>query len=331
MKRPLALIGCGNAATALAVLLARHGRPVNLYCIEPDVMDDVNRRHRNAKYLKGVPLARNIRAFGSVAQAVHKADVVLVAVPSFAVREAVALAAPFLAPDAVIGSIAKGLDPETLQPIALTAARLLPANLKKRLVVIGGPAVATELATRKPGAVLLAGPDRSAVSKLAKLLESDTIKVAISEDLKGVGYAMALKNSYAIALGMCDGLHYPMNTKALVLSLAVQEMGRILAASGARPETAASLAGLGDLLVTGLSPHGRNRTYGERLVGSRTKDPKRLGLLTVEGISATALGMRLIRRLKIRAPLMETIADCLRRRNNFERPFVTYLKKLRLT
>lgn len=329
MPTPVAIVGAGNAATALALLFARR-RPVRLYAIEADVERDINTRHRNAKYLPGVKLPKHVRAFGNAAEAVHGANLVILAVPSHALPEALGLCAPFIHPDAIVGSITKGLDPDTLRPLSICAASILTKRQQRRLCLIGGPAVATELATGTPTALIIAGRDRNAALALARALHTDAVKVMTSDDLAGVGYAMALKNVYAIALGFCDGLRYPMNTKALVATLALEEMARILEAAGAKPETATSLAGLGDLIVTGFSPHGRNRTYGERLVGARSKRPTDLGLLTVEGITATASGKRLADRLRVAAPLLHAVAKCLSAPHHFERPFIAYIKRIGL-
>ena len=329
--RPLAILGAGNAATALALLLAKKGRRVHLYCIEPDVEQDINERACNSKYLAGVSLPRSIRAMSSLEQAVHQAEVVILAVPSFASRDVMAAATASLAPDVVIASITKGLDPKTLRPIALEAMSCLPKSMQKRVCFIGGPAVANELAHHQPAAFFIAGKDSHATKKLAHLFHSPSLKVATPTDIEGTGLCMALKNVYAIALGMCDGLHYPMNSKALITAIAIEEMARILKASKANQATAYTLAGLGDLLVTGFSPHGRNRTYGEKIVGSDFKDPLQLGMGTVEGIAATKSSLLLIKKLHVEAPLLQTIGKCLRQTSHFEKPFIGYLKTLRLS
>jgi glycerol-3-phosphate dehydrogenase (NAD(P)+) len=330
MQRPIAILGAGNMASALALALAKHGRPVRLYCIERDVEDEIRRERCNTKYLAGHAFPENVTASDDLVSTVNQADVVFIAVPSFAVAEVLDKAKPHLAEDAIIASISKGLDPKTLQPLIQEELRLLPPKLRKRVAAIGGPAVATEMAKGSPTAFLIACRDKKAGAKLERLLASKTVKVALTRDLVGVGLAAALKNVYAIALGLCDGLGYPTNAKALVLTLAVEEMAHLLAKAGAHPSTAMSLAGLGDLVVTGLSPHGRNRTYGEKLVGATSKLPSDLGLTTVEGIAATKAGVKLAAKLKAHAPLMLTIDRCLRARDHFHVPFVNFLEKLTL-
>jgi glycerol-3-phosphate dehydrogenase (NAD(P)+) len=328
--RPIAILGAGNAATALALVLARHGAPVRLWTIEPDVADDVNRNHRNAKYLSGVGLPANISAHGDIGPTLAGAQIVICAVPSHAIVETLRAASGHLAEDAVVASITKGIDETTLAPISVQAAEALPEAIRHRLCVVAGPAVANEIAQGHPAAMVVASADADTARLVADALSGTHIKAATSTDISGAGYAMALKNAYAIALGMCDGLKFPMNTKALIITLALEEMARILAAAGAEPQTATSLAGLGDLLVTGLSPHGRNRTYGERLVGATTKDPAQLGLGTVEGIAATAAALRLRAKLGVDAPLLETVGKCLAQESGYAHPFVSLIHELRL-
>lgn len=330
MGKKFAVLGAGNVGTALALVLAGRGFPVTMYSIEPEVTEDINRRHRNAKYLKGSALPKNITADDDIGKVLKGASGVIMAVPSFALKEVVAKAAPHLGKGVVIGSITKGLDPETLLPLGATARDLLPPHVRREYCLIGGPAIANEIAKGMPSAVVVAGDDMKAAKKLAAALQGDVFKAGTSHDVVGVGYAMALKNVYAIALGLTQGLGYPMNTQALILTQAIMEMGMFLKACGAEPETAMSLAGLGDLMVTGLSSHGRNRTYGEKLVKAKSKDPKTMGLTTVEGIKAAPITDKLAKKHKLKAPLFAAVLKCLAAEKDFSKPFADYLKKLRL-
>lgn len=328
MKKSIAILGAGNAGTAFALLLAHHRVPIHVYCVEPDVEQDINQRHRNEKYLTGIKLPTHITAHGNIADALLGAELVVIAVPSSVLEEVMILAHPFLTKNMVLASLTKGIDATCLEPVSVALQRLLPKALRNKLCLIGGPAVANELAQNHPSALLIAGPSRSAREYVASMLRTKTVKTKTSDDLIGVGYAMALKNPYAIALGMSDGLKFPMNTKALILCLALNEMQQLILAVGGRPETTTSLAGVGDLLVTGFSHNGRNRTYGERLVGASTKDPKKLGLTTVEGIVATERTLALARKLKVTCPLLETVAKCLSAKHHFEQSFIQYLSSL---
>lgn len=330
MTKSYAVLGAGNVGTALALVLAEHGKPVRIYSIEPDVMQDINRNHRNSKYLEGVALPKNVTALADLGKTLGDARFVILAVPSFALKQVVAEALPHLKAGTVMGCITKGLDEKTLKPMGAEVIGSLPMKIRKNFCLIGGPAVANEIARRKPSAVVVASENLAAARKLANEFQGDVFKAGTSNDVKGVGYAMALKNAYAISLGLTQGLGHPMNTQALVMTEAIAEMGRFLKACGAEPETAMSLAGLGDLLVTGLSAHGRNRTYGEKLAKANTKDPQKLGLTTVEGIKVAPLMRKLARQHKLKTPLLDAVLACLAAEKDFAKPFIGYLKKIRL-
>ncbi len=330
MKRSISILGAGNVGTAFAAMLARHKRPIRIFCIESDVEEDINFRRLNTKYLHGVQLPPNVRATSSIKESLNGANLVVVAVPRCALPEVYVEAAPLVSSDAVIGVLTKGLDRQNGEPAALSFARLLLAKLRQRLVMIGGPAIANELAGNTPAGIILGGKNKNAVHALKRALESKTVKVAASSDIVGVSYCMALKNVYSIALGMCDGMKYPTNTKALLITLALQELRELLPMLGGRSETAYTLAGLGDLFVSGVSAHGRNRTYGERLVGSKTRDPLALGLGTVEGIEATEIANNILSKKKIHAPLIKAVAECLSATGDFERPLIKFIERLAL-
>lgn len=331
-KAPIAILGAGNMASALALNLARHKRPVRMYCIEEDVEEDLRRNQCNSKYLAGYQFPKNVSASSSIADVLRGAEDIFVAIPSFAAEEVIEQAKPFLSRHVkAIASITKGLDAKTLQPIVMSEAMILPAYLRKLVCTLGGPTIGKEMAAGSPTGFVIAGRDKTALQRVKKLLETDTTKCAVSTDLLGVGLASALKNPYAIALGMCDGLHYPTNAKALILTLAIEEIQQFIVHAGGNIATATGLGGLGDLIVTGTSPNGRDRTYGERLIGAQSKKPIDLELGTVEGIAATTLSVKLARRLKIKTPLLDTIDRCLRNKHHFEQPFVHYLKHLHLS
>ncbi len=330
-KEKIAILGAGNMATALAHHLSGQGHVVKMYCINPEVERDINLKHRNKKFLPKIKLDPKVSATPDIKACLKDSPVVIIAVPSHAVVEVIKKAKPFLMKGALVSSISKGFDIKTLDPVVMTEVKELPVQFRKKVCMLGGPAIAGEMAAGSPTAFVIAGEDKKAREVLVKIFNDKTVKATSSEDLLGVGMASALKNAYAIAMGMCDGLRYSTNAKALLATLATKEMRDILKVRGAHGRTASSLAGLGDLLVTGFSPHGRNRRYGEKLVGARSSDPEKLGIRTVEGISAADCGVKLARKLRVKAPLLETIYRCIHQSSSFEAPFVKYLENLTLS
>jgi glycerol-3-phosphate dehydrogenase (NAD(P)+) len=141
-----------------------------------------------------------------------------------------------------------------------------------------------------------------------RVLQRPTFHVEESRDLVGVSWAACLKNVYAIALGMCDGMRYAMNTKAVLVTRALAEMEALLRSARAKPETVYGLAGIGDLVTTGFSPHGRNRRFGELICSGEQCDiPAALKTMTVEGINAVAVAHAWAQRKRLRLPLLELV------------------------
>ena len=312
--------------TAIAKHLERHGHPIRLFDSDKKVVDAINKTHRNTNYLPDLELGPDITATANLTAAIKNAEVVFMVLPSRAVPSVIKMLCPLLPEKTILVNITKGLDPKTLEPPILCAE----PHLQKRTCVVGGPAIAQDIMAGCPTGLIVAGKDPKALKTVKHLLESESVKIAVSNDAKGVGLAAALKNPYAIALGICDGLKYPTNAKALILTVAMNEMRKILEALGAHGETALGLAGLGDLVVTSFSPHSRNRSFGERLATSKTKNPAELGLSTVEGIEAASIAIRLIKRHHICAPLLLAVDQCLNAKEDYSAPFRLFMKNLSL-
>jgi glycerol-3-phosphate dehydrogenase (NAD(P)+) len=322
----IALLGAGNIATALALILGKRAKRVALYAIEAEVAQSINKNHQNTKYLPGHILPASVFATDDMHEALRGARFVFMAVPSHAVAEVLSAARPHLEPDTIIVSITKGVDPETFNPLILQQIELMPRDCKKNLVLLGGPAIANELASGQVTALIAASKNRAAREAVRQLFSSTHVRISLSEDLVGVGLCSALKNAYAIALGLCDGLEVSTNTKAFIYTTALQEMGELVIAAGGQQETVFGIAGAGDLFVSGNSFHGRNRLYGQKLVTSTTKDPQKLGITTAEGINTTITAIKLAKQKKLKTPLLQTIYECLNKQSRFSTPFERYLR-----
>ncbi|MFA6161678.1 MAG: NAD(P)H-dependent glycerol-3-phosphate dehydrogenase [Patescibacteria group bacterium] len=327
-KQHISILGAGNMATALAWHLGNLGHHVSLYCIEKKVEKRINKKHRNNKYLKGVKLPENVSATGDIEASLKDAKLVIVAVPSNAVDVVMLLAKPYLKRDTLVVTISKGLNENTLDPMAVYLQKVLSRQLSERVCMLGGPAIANEIVKDATMAFVIAGQNAKARQTVSEIIKGRNVKTELSDDLLGVSLAGALKNAYAIAMGFCDGLKYPTNTKSIIVTIAIREMSELLSKAGADTNTATSLAGLGDLLVTGFSSHGRNRLYGEKLMHARRSEPHKLGIRTVEGIAATDTGLKLAKKLNVKTPLLTVIQKCIRNKKDFSKPFVNYLTNL---
>ena len=329
-KTKIAILGAGNMATALAYHLARQGNQINLYCIEPDVEKQINSRHLNKKYLPGTRLPNTISADGNIGKCLNKAQYVIIAVPSHVAALVLKQALPYINKTTTVINISKGFNEKTLDPIVISLQKMLPKQMQEHICMLGGPAIATEMVHNSPIALVITCQNKTTREKVVKLFRGRNVKTAQSKDLLGVGLAASLKNAYAIALGFCDGLKYSTNAKAFIVTMAVSEMAGIMLKAKADPKTASSLAGIGDLLVTGFSPHGRNRSYGQKLTHSKTNDVKKLGLTTVEGVRASEIGIKLAKKLKAKTPLLDSIYKGIHAKSKFHQPFIDYINNVKL-
>jgi len=295
--------------TALAQVIASNGHDVRLWSIEEDVLEDVRDHRRNTKYLEGIPLHPGISAVWELREAIAGADLIIVSVPSQVVAAVARDLAPHVRPGQMVLNVAKGLEGGTHRRMSETLANAMPA-LDGLIGSMGGPAIAIEMARGVPMAIILSFPDAGACRKAQAIMQNAHLKVETTTDLPGLELCSTLKNVYAIALGMCDGLGYGTNTKAFVATLAIHEMSRICPALGGRGETVFGLAGLGDLLTTGFSEHSRNRTLGEKL-GSAGNWDSFLRTHTVEGVAACRAVHELIEGRGLDVHLLDTLFEVL--------------------
>jgi glycerol-3-phosphate dehydrogenase (NAD(P)+) len=306
MPETIALLGAGNMGTAVAQVLAANGHAVRAWSIETDVLEEMRDRRLNTKYLAGVDLHPSIEPIWELEKAAAGAGVIVLSVPSHIVAVLARDLAPLLEPGRTILNVAKGLEPGTNARMSEVIGRELGGRDGTAIGSMGGPAIAIEMARGMPTAVIVGFHGPPAAARVQTLLQNDWVKVDTTDDLAGLEFCSTLKNVYAITLGVCDGLGLGANTKAFVGTLAMDEMGRVCEALGGRHATVHGLAGLGDLLTTGYSPHSRNRTLGEKL-GSGGDWQRFLSEKTVEGVPACGAIKELVGKYSLNLPLLETV------------------------
>jgi glycerol-3-phosphate dehydrogenase (NAD(P)+) len=306
MLETIAVLGAGNMGTAVAQVLAANGHAVRAWSIETDVLEEMRDRRANTKYLADVKLHPRIEAIWDLEKAVAGAGFVVFSVPSQIVAGMARDLRQFVRPEQPVLNVAKGLESGTNCRLSEVIVRELGAEIRPAVGSMGGPAIAIEMARGMPTAVIVGFEDEILARRMQGLLQNEWVKVDTTTDLCGLELSSTLKNVYAIALGICDGMGLGANTKAFVGTLAMEEMGRVCEALGGRHATVHGLAGLGDLLTTGYSKHSRNRTIGEMLGGGddwrRFRDEK-----TVEGVVACGAIKELMSECGLDLPLLGTI------------------------
>jgi glycerol-3-phosphate dehydrogenase (NAD(P)+) len=294
------VVGGGSWGSVFSTLLRDRGHNVTLGCRDPEQARVMRATGHNPRYLTDVDLS-GVEATAIDAAPLHRADLVVIAVPSRAFAE-VAASLPGRAPVLIL---TKGLDPGS-------GRRLSELVEGRGVAVLSGPNHAEEIALGLPAATVVASRDPTLAVDLQNALISATFRVYVNDDLVGVELAAASKNVIALAAGGVDGLELGDNAKASLISRGLREMARLGEACGARPETFAGLAGMGDLIVTCWSRHSRNRRAGELIALGRTPEEaeREIGMV-VEGVTTAPVLRDLSRRLGIELPITEAVCQVL--------------------
>jgi len=296
----VAVIGAGSWGTALAAHLARSGHDVHLWVRDPSLATAVSTAHENARYLPGVALPP-LAATSDRGAAAAGAELVIVATPSEFCREAYRGLRPHLAAGTVLVSATKGLEVETLRRMSEVAAEEVPG---RPIVVLSGPSFALEVAQGQPTTVVVASAEVAVAERVQRAVSTRAFRAYSSDDVKGVELAGALKNVIAIAAGIVDGLGYGHNTGAALLTRGLAEITRLAVALGARPDTLAGLAGLGDLVLTCTGGLSRNRRVGQALAEGESLGQALADLsMVAEGVRTTLVACRLAEGAGIEMPI----------------------------
>lgn len=308
----VAVLGSGNMGTALARLLADNGQSVMCWDHMPEVVDDIRKNHQNSRFLPGVALPSSITADLLLNHVVRDVEIVFIAVLSSHFRQVVKEFSPFSMPQTTVVGTSKGLELTTGKRMSeiYGEAAVHPAD---HYVALSGPSIANEFARQKPTAVVLACPNPSCLSKTKDALVNPYFRMETTTDVAGVEWGGALKNIYALGFGFLDGLnHGSSNLKSAFLALALKEMKQIAGKLGAKPQTLDGFAGLGDLVMTGLSSESHNRKLGEFLANGTEFDKAvaQMGGVEPEGVKTVRWVLEKIGS-SLETPLASLIQNCL--------------------
>ena len=305
MVKQIGVIGAGSWGTSLADLLAKKGHQVTLWAYEADLVIRMQKNRVNDLYLPDIRLSDNLSFTNDICQAAGKA-VVLFVPPSQAMRAVLSSCVETLSSEALIISASKGIENETLCPMSDIFDTLLPNGIKKRTAYLSGPTFAKEVALEQPSAVVAASMEQAIAQQTQELFNTDYFRVYTNDDVIGVELGGAIKNVIALAAGVCDGLHYGYNTRAALITRGLAEMKRLGLAMGAKAETFAGLAGMGDLVLTCTGDLSRNRTVGVEL-GKGRKLQEILSEMTMiaEGVKTTLSTFELAKKIDVEVPIVE--------------------------
>lgn len=306
MKRAC-VIGAGGWGTALGVLLARQGVEVALWGYDPVHVAEMRETRRNETYLPGIELPEEVTPVAGLEAAVKGAELVLCVTPSKAVRQ---VAGQLFESDALpqgvpLLSCTKGIEHGT----GLRMSEILEAAFPRNPVaVLSGPSHAEEVVCGAPTAVVIGTADEGLATRLQSVFSGETFRAYRSSDVAGIELGGALKNVYALAAGVSDGLGLGDNTKAALITRSLAEMVRLGVELGGRKETFQGLSGVGDLMVTCFSRHSRNRGVGERLGRGETIEAILASMkMVAEGVPTTRSARECARRGGIEVPVIDQV------------------------
>jgi glycerol-3-phosphate dehydrogenase (NAD(P)+) len=306
----VAVVGAGSWGTTLANLLCGRGDEVVMWAFEPEVADEVNRRHRNDLFLPDAPLDHALAATTDLEAAVRGAEVVVSATPSHAVRVVMASAARAVRPGVAVVSASKGLEPDTHKRLTEVLAEVLPPGTG--IAALSGPTFAREVYERLPTAAVVASADAETARRARAAIAMPYLRLYTNDDLVGVELAGALKNVVAIAAGILDGLGLGHNPRAALITRGLAEITRLGVAMGARAATFAGLAGMGDLLLTATGPLSRNRSLGVELGKGRTLEQVLARRLSVaEGVGTARAAVDLAAKVGVDLPIAREVVSVL--------------------
>lgn len=312
-KRP-AVVGIGSWGTALAATLADNGTPVRIWGRKADAIHDININHRNHAYVDDAPLPPSLYAVHKMSDAVRDADVVLIVVPSDAIRSVSRQVGEYLSVGTPVAICAKGIEAETGLLMTQIAEEELPGN---PIGCVSGPTFARETILRHPTAATVAfpfspldriSPEKSPAVRLAVSLTTEHFRAYVSDDLVGVEIGGAVKNVIALACGMLTGAGFADNTRAALITRGLDEMKLLGNALGGRRETLTGLSGLGDLSLTCNSTTSRNMSLGLQLGQGIPREKCFDGRpVVVEGEANAVSITDLARKLGVDMPICETV------------------------
>ncbi|MBU6156175.1 MAG: NAD(P)H-dependent glycerol-3-phosphate dehydrogenase [Alphaproteobacteria bacterium] len=324
MRIRAAILGGGSWGTTVASLVARNV-PAIIWARSAETVDEINTKNANERYLPGARLTPALRATTSIEEAVRDADVVIMGVPSQAMRETAREVGRHIRAWVPLISLSKGLELGTKLRMTQVIEQELPGHPAG---VLSGPNLAREVMSGYAAASAIAMEDEVIVQELQSIFKTGLFRVYTNTDVAGCELGGALKNVMAIAAGMGDGAGAGENTRSAVISRALNEITRLGVAMGGRTETFAGLAGIGDLIATCTSPQSRNRTVGFELGRGRKIADILAGMRQVaEGVKSAKTVLQLAEEHGVEMPIASEVNGVINEGRTAQEAFRGLLKR----
>jgi glycerol-3-phosphate dehydrogenase (NAD(P)+) len=307
MSERVTVFGAGAWGSTMAQVLHDAGNDVLLWGRSDDVVDEINSRHTNQKYLDRHVLPEKLRASSDLKEAFAHSQIYVLAIPAQQLRTMLAEWKPLIAKDAIVVSTLKGIEISTQMRMTEIIEQMWEIS---QIAIITGPNLADELVMRQPAGAVAAATTQELADTIRDLFRTPYYRTYTSTDVMGCELAGAIKSVIALSVGISIGMGYGENTQAMLITRGLNEVARLCAAHGSDPLTAAGLAGMGDLVASCGSPLSRNRTFGEILGRSGSMEVARTEVAkTVEGVASAGAVVEIAHRVGIEVPVIESVAD----------------------
>ncbi|MEO2068080.1 MAG: NAD(P)H-dependent glycerol-3-phosphate dehydrogenase [Desulfurobacteriaceae bacterium] len=298
----IAILGSGSWGTALAIHFGKAGFEVFQWCREAEVAENINEKRENPFYLKGFKYPKNVRATSNLKEVFKEnCNLFFSVIPTQFTRDFWKEIKPFIKDQKVICA-SKGIEIETLKTLSMVFEEIF--GKVDNYYVLSGPTFAKEVAAGLPAAAVIAGYNDGDVLDLVKVLNTKTLRLYASDDVKGVELGGALKNVIAIAAGICDGMGLGNNARAALITRGLSEIKRLGKFLGAKEETFYGLSGLGDLILTCTGDLSRNRQFGLSIGRKEGKVDEKY---VVEGVHTVRAVVKLAKKFNVEMPICQAV------------------------
>ncbi|MDX9923136.1 MAG: NAD(P)H-dependent glycerol-3-phosphate dehydrogenase [Ignavibacteriaceae bacterium] len=308
----ISVLGAGGWGTTLAILLHNNGHNVDIWEYKRSYAKSMHKARENKLYLPGVFIPKEINITHDLEEATHNRHIIVIAVPTQFIRSVMHDLRKYDFRNTTFISVSKGIEKHTLMTVSNIIKDELPGISSSNIGVLSGPSHAEEVSKKIPTAVVSASEDLETAKMIQAAFMNSYFRVYHSDDILGVEYGGALKNVIAIGAGIVDGAGFGDNTKAAIMTRGIAEISRLGISLGAKPETFSGLSGMGDLIVTCMSKHSRNRFVGEQIgKGKKLKQVIESMNMVAEGVETCKSVYELTTEHNILAPICHGVYEIL--------------------
>jgi len=314
-KNKISVLGGGSWGTVLGYLASINGNDVTLWMRDEEVAEEINNTNINSRYLPNLTLGSNLIATSEMAD-ISDSGIIIFCVPSDAFREVSDLASNYIKEESFLVTATKGVEKDGFSLMSNILADYFPNNA---IGVLSGPNLAEEIASNHLSGTVIASENEILAQTIIKGLSTEFFRVYENDDPYGVEMGGALKNIYAIACGIADGLDSGENTVGMIMTRGLGEMGRLASELGANPQTFLGLAGVGDLITTCASPLSRNHQFGKLIgKGMSVDDAKKQIGQTIEGLKTLKVVKIISDEHKVNMPIVDSLYKIIYKGNSLD-------------